>query len=170
MYWGNVSFFFKSSFIRQRLLDKAIDLLVTEKTHSKKLKDACQTRWLQHIDSFAVLLELLPAIHMSFQAIVNPAAYDELGTSWNWDGETNVKANGFLYQLQSSSFLISFKILLEVLSSLRSLTLRLQKEAMDVFYAHSQVNSVVATLKKIRDQAEKEFKAIFSEATKLGKD
>ena len=69
--------------------------------------------------------------------------FEELGTDWSWDGETLTKANGFLHQLESSSLLICFKILLEVLSYLRSLTLGLQEEALDVMHAYEQVNSVI---------------------------
>ena len=82
--------------------------------------------------------------------MVNPNEFLELGTNWAWDGETITKANGFLYQLQSP-FLICFKILLEV------------------FYAYKQVNSIVSTLKGMRDNSNREFHKSFEEATKLGK-
>ena len=101
--------------------------------------------------------------------MINPSAFLELGTNWAWDGETITKANGFLYQLQSSPFLISFKILLEVMCCLRGLTKKLQLQAIDVFYAYKEVNSVVLTLKGMRNDSEREFHKIFDEATKLGK-
>ena len=75
------------------------------------------------------------------------ANVDELGTDWNWDGETLIKANAYIHQLESSSFLISFKILLECLTHLRSLTVKLQMQAMDVLYAYSEVNMVLSTMK-----------------------
>ena len=46
-----------------------------------------------------------------------------------------IKANGFLYQLQSSSFLLSFQILLQVFQLLREITLKLQMKAIDVISA-----------------------------------
>ena len=76
-----------------------------------KLKDACRTRWIQHIDSYSVFLELLPAVHTALQAISCPSQFTEIGTDWSWDGETLTKANGFLYRLESSSLLVCFKIL-----------------------------------------------------------
>ena len=90
---------------------------MTPATHAIKLKDACHTRWIQRIDSYTVL-ELLPAVHTALQAMSSPSQFKELGTDWSWDGETLTKANGFFYQLGSSSFLVCFKILLEVLSYL----------------------------------------------------
>ena len=119
---GEMARFFKLSAKRQPLLDRTLDI-VTPVTHAKKLKDACRTRWIQHIDSYTVFLELLPAVHTALQAISCPSQFKELGTDWSWDGETLTKANGFFYQLESSSFLVCFKILLEVLLYLRSLTL-----------------------------------------------
>ena len=94
----------------------------------------------------------------------------DLGTGWNWDGETLTKANGFLFQLQSSSFLICFKTLLQVLYYLRELTLKLQMQAIDVVYAYRQVCSVISTLKGMRQEFTREFGKIFVETAKLGED
>ena len=46
---------------------------------AKKLKDACRASWIQHIDSYAVFLELLPALHTTFQAMVIPRQYEDFG-------------------------------------------------------------------------------------------
>ena len=50
-YSGEMARFFKFSAKRQRLLDKAISS-VCPAANSKKLKDTCKTRWIQHIDSY----------------------------------------------------------------------------------------------------------------------
>lgn len=47
---GEIARYFKFSAKRQRLLDKAIDILIPTAS-AKKLKDACKTRWIQHIDA-----------------------------------------------------------------------------------------------------------------------
>ena len=65
--------------------------------------------------------------------------------------------------------MVCFKILLEVLSYLRSLTLKLQVEALDVIYVYRQVDSVISALKSMREGSDREFKSIFAEATTLGK-
>ena len=161
---GEVARFFKFSAKRQRLLDRALE------GKPKKLKDACRTRWIQRIDAYAVFLELLLAIHTTLQAMASPNQFPNLGTDWGWDGETVTKANGFLYQLESSSFLVSIMILFEVLTILRSVTLKLQMEALDVFYAYKEVGRVVSVLKGMRADSENEFRRIFTEATKLGKE
>ena len=133
------------------------------------MKDACRTRWIQQIDSYIVFLELLPAVHTGLEAMVHPTLHGELGTDWSWDGETITKANGFLFQLQSSTFLVAFQILLQVFYVLRELTVKLQMQATDVVYAYKMVNSVVSTLKALRQNFTAEFKKLFTDATKLGK-
>ena len=95
--------------------------------------------------------------------MVAPRQYAEFGDTWSWDGDTVTKANGFLFQLQSPTFLICFKILLEVLQSLRSLTLKLQMRAIDVLYAYKQIQSVISSLKKMRESSTEEFANLFTE-------
>ena len=53
---------------------------------------------------------------------------------------------------------------------LRCLTRKLQLQAIDVIYAYREVNSVISTLKSMRDQYRRQFNKIFAETTKLGKD
>ena len=165
---GEIARFFKFSPKRQRLFDKVMDSMNTS-PKAKKLKDACRTRWIERIDSYIVFLELIPSVNITLQAISSPGQFENFGTDWNWDGETLSKANGFLYQLESS-FLISFQILLEVLSSIRALTLKLQMQAVDVLYAYKEVENTIRYLKEMRENSQREFKRIFDSAKKLGQD
>lgn len=71
------------------MLYKCIEQVVPE-ARAKKLKDACRTRWMERIDSYAVFLQLLPAVNNTLLAIVNPNECLELGTDWAWDGETSL--------------------------------------------------------------------------------
>ena len=123
---GEIARFFNFSAKRQRLLDACIDKLDSV-LRAKKLKDVCRTRWVERIESYATFLQLLPAVNTCLEAMAHPRLHTDLGLNWSWDGETVTKANGFLYQLQSSSFLVSFHILLQVLQVLKELTLKLQQ-------------------------------------------
>jgi len=127
---GEMARFFKFSAKQQALLDKAMDATIS-KPKTKKLKDARCIYWIQQIDSYIVFLELIPSVHKTLQAMTSPTNFTDLG-DWNWDGKTVTKANGFLYQLESSFFLVSFIILLEILSNLRELTCKHQMRAVDV--------------------------------------
>ena len=166
-YVGEIARFFNFSAKRQRALDRAIEICTTG-VKAKKLKDACRTRWVYRIDAYVVFLELLPAVHTVLDAIVHPTMHEDLGTDWKWDGESIMKANGFLFQLQSPSFLIAFKILLHILYILRELTVKLQMQAIDVTYAYQQVSSVVSTLKEMREDSSSQFHSLFLETTQLG--
>ena len=167
-YIGEMARFFKFSAKRQRLLDAAIQRECPG-AHAKKLKDSCRTRWIEHIDSYAVFLELLPAVLITLQAMVCPVYFEDLGTDWNWDGETVVKANGFVHQLESSSFIVCFQILLESLTHLRGLSMKLQMQAIDVLYAYNQVKSVHDSLKKMRENPTSTFKSVYQDATSFAK-
>lgn len=104
-YLGEIAKFLGFSAKRQRLLDKAIDSKKSiASKRAKKLKDSCRTRWVECIESYSVFLELLPAIYQTLKAMVHPSLHAELGTDWNWDRDTITKANGFFFQLNSSSF------------------------------------------------------------------
>ena len=166
---GEIARFFAFSAKRQHFLDKGLEV-VTPEAHAKKLKDACRTRWVQRIDAYTVFTELLPAVRIVLQAMTCPAQFPELGLSWNRDSDPVTKANGFLYQIESSSFLICLKILLEVFSYIRVLTLKLQMEALDVSYAYSQVDLVVSTIQEMRKKSDVEFKRIFAETMALGRE
>ena len=121
---GEIARFFSYSPKRQRLLDRAIDWCDSS-SKAKKLKDACRTRWVERIESYTMFLELHEAVHTSLDAIVNPRPYaNDIGTGWSWDGETVTKANGFLFQMQSSTFLVAFQILLQLMQVLKELTLK----------------------------------------------
>ena len=167
-YIGEMARFFKFSSKRQQLLDAAIQKECPE-AKAKKLKDSCRTRWIEHIDSYTVFLELLPAVLVTLQAMVCPINFEDLGTDWNWDGETMVKANGFIHQLESSSFIVCFQILLESLTHLRGLSLKLQMQAIDVLYAYNQVKSVHDSLKKMRENSTHIFKRVYRDASSLAK-
>ena len=62
-YVGEIARFFSFSAKRQRLLDNMAIDSCDSTPKAKKLKDACRTCWVQRIDSYAVFLELLPALH-----------------------------------------------------------------------------------------------------------
>ena len=78
-YLGEIARFFNYSAKRQRLLDTAIETCDST-PKAKKLKDACRTRWVERINSYAVFLELLPAIHLCLEAMVHPHLHQHLGT------------------------------------------------------------------------------------------
>uniref|UniRef100_A0A1X7VGF4 DUF4371 domain-containing protein n=1 Tax=Amphimedon queenslandica TaxID=400682 RepID=A0A1X7VGF4_AMPQE len=166
---GEIARFFSYSAKRQRLLDKAVEVKSSSESRANKLKDACRTRWVERIESYTIFMELLhEAIHSSLDAMAHPSLHTDLGTDWGWDGETVTRANGFLFQLQSPFLLVSFHILLQVMTLLIDLTVKLQMQAINVIYAYNAITSVVSTFKSLRQQSGLEFKKVFASATKMG--
>ena len=141
-YIGEISRFFIFSPKKTEIARKSVNL-VSPSPSITKLKDACHTRWVQCTDSYIVFLELLPAVHVTLPVMICPCHFENLGTDWRWIGETLTTANGFHYQIVSSSFLVIFRILLEVLSCLRGLTLKLQMLSVDVLHAYEEANCCI---------------------------
>ena len=83
--------------------------------------------------------------------------------NWSWDSETLTKANGFLRQLTSFDFLISFSISMRILSSLRCLTINLQKKTLDVLSAYERVSDVQLEMELLKTNCEAEFHTWFEE-------
>lgn len=95
---------------KSSVFDKVLDLCLPE-AKAQKLKDAYRIRWIQRIDSYIVFLELLPALHITLQAMAFPRQYQDLGNNWSWDGDSVTKANSQQHFSARISF-IFFKILL----------------------------------------------------------
>ena len=100
--------------------------------------------------------------------MVIPRQYEDFGTDWNWDGETITRPMAFSSSCSHPRSLY-YASRYEIFENLRSLTIKLQMQAIDVVYAYKEVQSVISTLKGMRERSSSEFKNIFSEAQKLGK-
>ena len=122
----------------QHFFEHIIDAESPNET-KKKVKDLCRTRWVQWIDSYAVFYYLYASIIKTMEAISTCSS--EYG-AWSWDTETLTKARGFLHQLVSFEFLVTFNATMRVLSSVHSLTVKLQKterKASVTFLLHTSM-------------------------------
>ena len=73
---------------------------------------------------------------------------------------------GFLRQITNFEFLVSFSIVMRLLSSLRGLTVKLQKQSKDILAAYDQVADVQLELELLKSNSEGEFHLWFQEITK----
>ncbi len=156
---SEIAKFFNYSPKRQHFVEHVIDSVLPNEKRIK-LKDLCRTRWVQRIDSFLVFYDLYPAIIKVMESITSCST--EFGT-WSWDSETITKANGYLFQVTSFAFLVAFSITMRVLSSLRCLTVNLQKRGHDVLTAYEHVSAVQQELELLKVNCEDEFHAWFEE-------
>ena len=145
----------------------------TESPNATK-KDLCRTRWVQRIDSYTVFDDLYPFIIKAMEAI----SFTGGNSEWLWDTETLTKARGFLHQLQSFEFFVTFQVTLRVLSSLRSLTIKLQKKSQDTLIklqkksqdtlaAYEEVGGVMSYFKVLKTNCEEEFHHWYTDITVL---
>lgn len=84
---------------------------------------------------------------------------------WSWDTETLTR--GFLHQLVSFEFLVTFNVTIRVLSSLRSLTVKLQKKSSDILAAYEHVSKVVTDFELLKINCEEEFHLWYCEIKTL---
>ena len=96
--------FFNYSPKRQHFFEHVIDAKLPNMT-KKKLNDLCKTCWVQGIESYTVFYDLYAPIIKPWRPSAHVVLkYDE----WSWDTETLTKASGFLHQLLSFEFLVTF--------------------------------------------------------------
>lgn len=85
----------------------------------------------------------------------------------SWDTQTLTKARGFLHQLVSFEFLVTFNVTMRVLSSLRSLTVKLQKKSSDILAAYEHVLEVITDLELLKTNCAEEFRLWYCEINTL---
>ena len=160
---SEIAKFFNYSPKHQHFFEHVIDVESPTET-KKKLKDLCKTRWVQRIDSYTVFFNLYTSIIKTMEAISTCSS--EYG-EWSWDNETLTKARGFLHQLVSFEFLVTFNVTMRVLSSLRSLTVQLQKKSSDILAAYDHVSEVITDLELLKTNCEEEFHLWYCEIKTL---
>lgn len=109
---------------------------------------------MQRIDSYLIFYDLYLAVIKAMESI--SMCNSEYG-EWSWDSETLTKANGFRHQVSSFEFLVSFNITMRIFSSLRSLTVNLQKKTHDILAAYEHVSDVQLEMELLKINCEEEF-------------
>ena len=126
-----------------------------DKLKKHKLKDVCRTRWIVRIDAYLSFHDLYT---FNMEEITTNS--ERFGIR-SWDTETITKANGFLSKIMKFDFLVSFFITMTVLSSLRGVTVKLQKTSTDILKAYEQVSEVQLELELLKVNCEEEFHLLF---------
>ncbi|KAK3754906.1 hypothetical protein QZH41_003007 [Actinostola sp. cb2023] len=88
---------------RQKLFELTLEKYLPDCSHSK-LPGLCKTRWVERHTCLEVFLEMYELIVTFLDAIIAPHEYPDLVSttgSWNWDRDTNVKAQGLKASLLS---------------------------------------------------------------------
>ena len=130
----------------QKKLEEAIHNTQPEST-VKKLKDLCRTRWVERIDAFDRIKTLHSSIVACFESISAEGA-----SLWSPDSVTD--ASTLLLAITSTEFISALVITHECLQYLRGLTTSLQEEAKDIVQAVSEINTLMLSLKQVRERVD----------------
>lgn len=155
---SEISKFFSSSPKRQHLLE----LIESDSDTAKrtKLKDVCRTRCIERIDAFLTFYDLYPVVVKTMEEITTRG--NNFG-DWSWDSDTITKANGFLHQITNFEFIVSFYVTMTLLSSLRGVTVKLQKRSQDVLMAYELASDVQLELELMKVNCDDEFHLLFAQ-------
>ena len=113
-----------------------------------------QARWVQRIDFYTVFYDWYLSIIKEMESI---SVWGSEHGECSCDPETLKKARGFLHQLVSFEFLVTFNVVMKVLSSFNSLTVNLQKKSNDIVTAYEYVLDVQLKLELLKTNCEEEF-------------
>ena len=100
-------------------------------------------------------------IALTFEAILNPAAYESVYVTvlndgettmndWNWDRDTRVKDQGLLRTMQTPCHAISLTTVMFALEPIKPLTIKLQKRNQDIYQAYKLVDETIDFIKSRR--------------------
>ena len=144
--------FFSAHPKRQEKLEEAIQNAQPE-SKVLKLKDLCRTRWIECINA----LDRVKKIH--YLPIVCFESFSTEGSSL-WSADSVTDASTLLLAIMTTEFISALAITNECLQYLRGLTTSLQEEAKDIVQAVSEINTLTASLKEIREQVDLPLKMV----------
>jgi hypothetical protein len=153
---ASVAAFCNGSQRRVQMLKASINS-VGLNTKKEKLKNLCETRWIERHDAVLCFIELYEA------------TLDFLDKCTNLDSETASKARMFQNTIETTEFLVSLSILGQVLSITLPLAKSLQKVQLDLYEATGYIANTISCIQDKRDQADESFKQPWSTAEDLMK-
>ena len=153
-----ICLFFSNSPKRQNELEKRIEASAAS-TKARKLVSLCKTRWVARVDAFEVFFELFQSVVETFEAI---------SSEGGWNTESSRAAEGLLVSITRYHFIIAFVVTKECLQYTKGLTVALQKRSIDIYHAYREVNTVVATLRDVREHIDVKHKTWCETALSLG--
>jgi len=144
---------------RMRVLEDAIEMYNTEHEatiSNVKFKTFCATRWVEKH-------QVLEDLHRMYQPIVSTLQDVVKDGVRKWESKVLAEAYGLLRVVSSSDFLAAFETVRFIFGFTKQLSLLLQGSSMDVLAAFEQLDLVIQTLQRERDNAHTVFEALFKE-------
>ena len=135
--------FFDSHPKRQQALETAI---TNTQADSKvcKLKDLCRTRWVQRLDALSTFLSLYESTLHCLDTIYREGPQ-------LWTADSIIDAHGLQLAISTCDFLSALVITNSCLQYLHPLTVSLQGKTIDIIHAAKEIDVLVTTIHKIRN-------------------
>ncbi len=134
----------------------------------KPLLDLCKTRWAErHIayqhfyQAFTYMVEALELI--GYRRHLNK--YGDLYA--DWDPANRTEAQQIVASITSFTFIIGFLTVYQYLSHLAGITVKLQREALDILDAHQLIASTTTTYKEERKNVDSGFDTIYTQSVRM---
>ena len=112
----------------------------------------CETRWCERHEAVFLFKETLEPILASLEEIKE------------WPGELSQKATSLLNSISNLNFIITLYVLSKFLGITYTLSKQLQSVHLDIVSAINLVKDIIQLLEKDRQNADTEFKTIFTQA------
>ena len=118
------------------------------------------------MDRTTSLYELFGSVCSTQKFILDPCSIEieAVDLPVEWDRETRVKAQGLLCVMKSSSFLVAFITVKNVLEIIKPLTVKLQKRDIYIMSAFSLIDNTKEEVKALRSRIEDVFSDWFTDA------
>ena len=124
----------------------------------KKLKELCQTRWVERHDAFEAFSELFESTVQCLEEIVEPSSRQ----SWN-----RADASSHLRALTDFKFIITLITSKNLLAYIKGLSVKLRGRWQDIVNAYSNIETVLKKLEDVRSKMELFHSGYFDEAKEL---
>ena len=129
--------------------------------------DVCRTRWIARIDGLDRIIELFNPILATLEDIrLNRNDGGDAAGTGNWNSNSRDDAQA-LSNAVNFQFIISLVIVRYILDLTRPVTVKLQREEMDILKAEQEISNLKDALNDFREDINAEHSRLYEEAVQL---
>ena len=136
-------------------------------THTKekrtKLKELCQTRWVERHDTFVVFVDFLKPLMVCLENI-------NANNGSEWNRESRADAYSLFLALQKLSFVVCLIVAREILAITKPLSVQLQGSYTDTARAHRDVDQAKEQVKQNCNDLDKFHSLVYNKACSIARD
>ena len=160
--------FFLNSPKRSGLLEVIVKHNVVDETRRKPLLDLCKTRWAERQSAYQHFYQAFVFITEALEMIGFKRHLEKYGNTYaDWDTASRSDAQQLLASITNFEFIIVFLTVYQYLSHLAGITVKLQKQALDILEAHQQIAEISRVYKLEQQNVDSGFVKIFEHACRI---